>query len=234
MKTSLIKKMSLLLISAMLVFVFSCKEEAGLQPNVEEQQYGNLMPDDNFAVDNDLNDADLDELFAMLEVEGGCCEAKTECGRNQNNNPRCQQKCQNHCNKHFNKRKAFEEMLKSLQLSEEQRKQFDAATREHQQCRMKHMEMLRKLNQDIMKKYQDKRIALITAFRNGRITEEQLKKELLKLRDEMKKEIQENPQRKKIMIALQNCFDEYMKKVRRILDDRQWEIWIKWHKQHQR
>jgi len=126
----------------------------------------------------------------------------------------------------------FIKFLKNLNLTKEQKIKLDKVLKSYTSCRKDFYVQLKKTNAEIIAKGNKEREELMMQYKKGVITKEQLKKALVALNERIKNAIKESPARKKIILGLEKCHQQYLAQLKLILTKEQMEKWIKWYKTH--
>ncbi len=127
----------------------------------------------------------------------------------------------------------FIRFLKSLNLTPEQKAKLKGAILGYTQCRKELFMQLRKLNQEIIAKGNKERAELILQFKKKAISDIEFKKAMMALNMRIKKAILENPERTRILAAIEKCHQRFLANIKLILNPRQMELWVKWYRLHQ-
>jgi hypothetical protein len=89
---------------------------------------------------------------------------------------------------------------------------------------------LRQLNREYVMRAEKQRQELMEAFRNGRITREELHRRLESLNASIRENMAKDPARQRLVAQIQLCHENYLKAVKAILTPRQWEQWSRCNK----
>jgi hypothetical protein len=89
---------------------------------------------------------------------------------------------------------------------------------------------LRQLNREYIMRAEKQRQDLMDAFRNGRITREELHRRMNALNASIRENMAKDPARQRLVAQIQICHENYLKAVKSILTDRQWAQWSRCNK----
>lgn len=113
--------------------------------------------------------------------------------------------------------------LDSLQLTQGQKDSIRQVTGNFMACRAYHIREIRQINQTIISGANLQRQQLIQQYRNGQITQAQLKTALRQLMIQTRYQLRNNPAKQQQMAQLRSCYDRYLRAMHQILTPTQWQ-----------
>lgn len=121
--------------------------------------------------------------------------------------------------------------LKDLDLTSGQKDSIHAAATRFHHCRKYHITAIRTINHTILSQANQERKLLIAKFRRGEITKEELIRALQRLNHRTRYAFRHNPEKVRHMIALRQCFKNYLRALHQILDENQWNMFMNCYRQ---
>jgi|GEM_PF-5140053 len=121
--------------------------------------------------------------------------------------------------------------LKDLDLTSGQKDSIHAAATRFHHCRKYHITAIRIINHTILSQANQERKLLIAKFRRGEITKEELIRALQRLNHRTRYAFRHNPEKVRHMIALRQCFKNYLRALHQILDENQWNMFMNCYRQ---
>lgn len=115
-------------------------------------------------------------------------------------------------------------------LSERQAAALRKAKADEMACLKDAEAKLRQLNREHVMRAEKQRKELMDAFRNGRITREELHRRMEALNKSIRENMAKDPARQRLIAQIQLCHENYLKAVKNILTDRQWAQWSRCNK----
>jgi hypothetical protein len=112
-------------------------------------------------------------------------------------------------------------MLYSLDLNDSQRVQVHRFLRSHHDCIRTIMMRVHQSEIEIIRRANQKRDSIVTAYRNGEITAREAKEQLHRLHRHVRQALRENPVRRAAFAAMKDCWDTFFRRLHSILDDEQ-------------
>ena len=118
----------------------------------------------------------------------------------------------------------------SIPLTDTQKVQLKAVRSQYLKCKKSSIIALRTIHRSYILKANQAKKKLIQAYKNGDITQAELKQKLVQLNKRTKLAIRNDQQRQAIVIRLRNCHKNYLKAVKSILSPAQWQAFLKCRK----
>lgn len=115
-----------------------------------------------------------------------------------------------------------------LNLSDEQKRQLHRAWEAQLDCRKASMMKLRELHRAILRKAHQARMEAVQAYRNGRITEQQLQHKLQEIRNHVRAALRKQGQHHREAMA--RCYRKYAETVKHILGEDDFHKWLRCRK----
>jgi hypothetical protein len=112
-------------------------------------------------------------------------------------------------------------ILISLDLNDSQRVQARRLLHAHHDCIRAIMMRVHQSEIGILRKANQKRDSILTAFRNGDITATEAREQLRNLHRRVRHALHENPVRRAAMEAMKDCWDTFFRRLHSILDEEQ-------------
>ncbi|TNE79615.1 MAG: hypothetical protein EP332_10305 [Bacteroidetes bacterium] len=112
-----------------------------------------------------------------------------------------------------------------LNLSDTQKRQLRRAWEDQIDCRQASMNKLRDLHRALLRKAHVARMEAVQAFRNGRITEQQLQRKMQEIRNHLRAAMRDQGQQHRLAMA--RCYRQYAEKVKRILGQDDFRAWMR-------
>lgn len=128
-------------------------------------------------------------------------------------------------------RKDLMACLKDLDLTSGQKDSIHAAATRFHHCRKYHITAIRIINHTILSQANQERKLLIAKFRRGEITKAELIRALQRLNHRTRYAFRHNPEKIRHMIALRQCFKNYLRALHQILDENQWNMFMNCYRQ---
>ncbi len=122
----------------------------------------------------------------------------------------------------------FGEIFAQMELNEEQLALVPDILKAHYACIFEAKMTLRLALEDIFAQAREERLAIITAYKNGEITREEVRAQLDALNTTMRETIQNSEAHAAFELAMCECFNEMISSIEAILDDTQLEMWKAW------
>lgn len=123
-------------------------------------------------------------------------------------------------------------ILKQLNLSASQKESIKGFLSQHCDCVSEHHQKVFEIHHDLMKRANERRLELIAAYKNGKITKDQLKNQLNELRNKVISELQNHEVKKMHMRIMRGCREELAKNIESILNADQLKTWKRWKASH--
>lgn len=124
---------------------------------------------------------------------------------------------------------SFMHCMEKLNLSDTQKVYIRKALKNYALCKESAVKRAREIYEDLQKAYKAKAEALVDAYKNGRITKDQLQKALSELRENFRKELRSRHLAEKLDEAMKMCFREFLGNLHRILTAEQWKAFVACH-----
>jgi hypothetical protein len=115
-------------------------------------------------------------------------------------------------------------------LSERQAAALRKAKADELACLRDAEAKLRQLNREHVARAEKQRQDLMDAYRNGRITREELQRRMAALNASIRENMAKDPARQRLIAQIQLCHENYLKAVKAILTPRQWAQWSRCNK----
>lgn len=126
----------------------------------------------------------------------------------------------------------FIKLLNSLNLTREQKLKLNRAMIEYRDCRTELYMKLKRVTQEILIKGNAEKRELYAKYKRGVITREQYQRALAELNKRVQNAINNSSERKRIIAAIEKCWETYVDHLRLILDKNQFARLMAWYKNH--
>ncbi|AKQ45915.1 hypothetical protein TH63_10095 [Rufibacter radiotolerans] len=123
---------------------------------------------------------------------------------------------------------ALVNILKQLNLDENQRKAVKNFARQHQQCVAEHIIKIHQLHKELLHKANVAREEQLKAFKEGKITKAQLEERLMAIRANLREELMKHEVKQLHMRIVRRCRMELLTKIESILNQQQLQKWNTW------
>ncbi len=125
---------------------------------------------------------------------------------------------------------SFVKCLNDLNLSDGQKDSVKAALRGFVECKESAVKRAREIYNALQKEYKTKAEKLVALAKDGKITKEQLGKEMKALRFAFHRELRSKHLAEKLDDAMKNCLAKYFRQLHSILTERQWKAFVACHR----
>jgi hypothetical protein len=126
--------------------------------------------------------------------------------------------------------RSFVKCLNGLNLSGGQKDSIKHLLRGYVDCKADAIARARSIYHDLQLVYKAKAEKLFQAFRDGKITKEQLEKSLKELRDNFRNDLRAKQIAEKLDDAMKACFTKFLRGLHSILNETQWKAFVACHK----
>jgi hypothetical protein len=194
-----------------------------------------VQPDAQLATNYEL--VNFDELAAP-EVTDGVSEEfklrdpdmdKTPCDRPAPGQKDCKRDGKDNAGKDpKDARHDLGAVLHRLDLNKEQKAAIAKFMHEHCMCIAEHLKKVNEMNREIIAKFNHKRDELLKAYKDGRITKEELDRKLGGLKEQLKQELSKIDNKEIHMKIMRTCEEQLLKNIGSVLNPKQKEMWKKW------
>jgi hypothetical protein len=123
-------------------------------------------------------------------------------------------------------------ILKQLNLSASQKESIKGYLAQHCDCVYEHHQKVFEIHHDLMKRANKRRMELLAAYKDGKITKEQLRKQLDELRNKVKSELQNHEVKQMHIRIMRQCREELGRKIESVLNADQLTKWNRWKSAH--
>jgi len=121
---------------------------------------------------------------------------------------------------------SFLHCLSGLQLSDEQISTIRGTMQGYEACKENAVQCARAVYRELRMEYQQTFHRLVSAYRNGTLTEREFRRKVAELRTEFRHELRRLHLREKLDQAFKRCLREFMETLHGVLTDRQWRSFV--------
>jgi hypothetical protein len=203
---------------ALALIISSCSESPNATENTSNNDFQSFAIADINPSGFELQEATLESDFALTPIIEGDFANYDRLTPADNRPPQ------------VNRMMAIGMILRQLNLTDEQIEKVKELIMNHRRCEAEWLKLLQQSRREIMMKGQEARQAIIRQYQAGEITREEAGKMINKLNMTIREALANNPVNEKVRIALQECWDTFIKGIKGILDEKQLELFEQWLK----